>query len=164
MDFVSGVTWRSSQRGLVVCGPGGSPLLLDGASDAHELAALLGGSDADHQVVADLVAERIVADPTMPVREPHVEPEKRVVDRMVMPVLESWQGRIAIGVLVLAGAIALIVGRASLGRCHGRDDLGPFTGVAVVNPDRDFCSRVVASRRSQPWCRNRDDGRAPSHV
>ena len=79
MDFMSGVAWRSSQRGLVVCGAGGSsllieheraaelPALLDDASDADELAALLGGSDVDHQVVADLVAERIVADPTMPV-------------------------------------------------------------------------------------------------
>jgi hypothetical protein len=31
MDFVSGVTWRSSQRGLVVCGAGGSSLLIEHA-------------------------------------------------------------------------------------------------------------------------------------
>ena len=66
MGFVSGVTWRSSQRGLVVCGPGGSsllieheragdlPALLDDASDVDELSSLLGGSDAGRQVVADL--------------------------------------------------------------------------------------------------------------
>jgi hypothetical protein len=141
MDFVSGVTWRSSQRGLVVCGAGGSsllieheraaelPALLGDASNADELAALLGGADADRQVVADLVAERIVADPTKPVREPHVAAVRRVVftrsgveftgidgvatvvHRVVMPVLESWWGRIAIGVVVVAGVIALIVGR-----------------------------------------------------
>ena len=141
MDFVSGVTWRSSQRGLVVCGAGGSsllveheraaelPALLGDASDADELAALLGGSDADRQVVADLVAERIVADPTKPVHDPNVGPAKRVVftrsgveftgidgvatvvHRFVMPVVESWPGRIAIGVLLVAGVIALIVGR-----------------------------------------------------
>jgi hypothetical protein len=75
MDFVSGVTWRRSKRGLVVCGPGGSsllvehdraadlPALLDAAASAEEVSALLGGSDADRQLAADLVAERIVVDP-----------------------------------------------------------------------------------------------------
>jgi hypothetical protein len=91
MDFVSGVTWRPSQRGLVVCGPGGSsllvehpratdlPALLDGASSADELSALLGGSDADRQVVDDLIAERILTDPAATSEESRTEREKRVV-------------------------------------------------------------------------------------
>src|SRR4029077_2425639 len=137
MESVSGETWRPSQRGLVVCGPGGQsllieheraidlPALLDDAASADELSALLGGADADRQIVDDLVAERIVADSAMSVREPHVEPEKRVVftrsgveftgidriarvaHRIVMPVLESWLGRIGIGLLLLAGVVAL---------------------------------------------------------
>ena len=109
---------------------GDLPALLDEALDADELSLLLGGTDADRRVVADLVAERIVADPMMPVRESHIVPDKRVVftrsgveftgidgiarrvHRIVMPVVESWLGRIAMGVLVVAGVIALIVGRS----------------------------------------------------
>jgi hypothetical protein len=82
MDFVSGVTWRPSKRGLVVCAPGGSSLLvstIERRTSLHCWMTLLGGSDADHQVVADLVAERIVADPTVSVREPHARSGKRMV-------------------------------------------------------------------------------------
>lgn len=83
----------------------------------------------DRQLVDDLVAEQIVADPTVDVRDSKVEPVKRVVftrsgveiagidgiaksvHRIVMPVVESFLGRVAIGAVIVAGAIALIVGR-----------------------------------------------------
>jgi hypothetical protein len=161
MDFVSGVTWRSSQRGLVVCGAGGSsllieheraaelPALLGDASDADELAALLGGADADRRVVADLVAERIVADPTKPVHQLPVQAARRVVftrsgveftgidgvarvvHRFVMPVLQSWLGRIAIGVVVVAGVIALIVGRPDGSPVSGHPWVDATVGMIV---------------------------------
>jgi hypothetical protein len=135
------VTWRPSQRGLVVCSPGGQsllieheraidlPALLDDAASADELSGLLGGSDADRQVVADLVAERILADPTGTSPQPHIGPGKRVAftrsgveftgidriarvaHRIVLPVVESWVGRVGVGLLLLAGVVALIVGR-----------------------------------------------------
>ena len=105
------------------------PALLDGACSADELSAFLGGSDADRQVVDDLIAERILTDPAAPPEESRTERGKRVVftrsgveftgidgvarvvHRIVMPAVESWLGRLAIGLLIAAGAVALIVGR-----------------------------------------------------
>jgi putative peptide zinc metalloprotease protein len=140
MDFVSGVTWRQSKRGLVVCGSGGSSLLIDHeraddlpalvefAWDMDDLWVRMGGSDADRQLVTGLVAERIVAESSVSVA-PQPEALKRVqftrsgveftgidgmartVHKIVMPVLSSWLGRIAIAAVLIGGALALIVGR-----------------------------------------------------
>lgn len=78
MKFVDGVTWRVSKRGLVVCAPGGAPLLIEhgraaefpelltAAVDPTVLAAALGDAPADHTLVADLIAEQIVEDPDAP--------------------------------------------------------------------------------------------------
>jgi hypothetical protein len=75
MRFVAGVTWRCSKRGLVVSAPGGAPLLVEheraaalpellgAAGGRAELAGWLGDRPADHTLVSDLIAERIVADP-----------------------------------------------------------------------------------------------------
>jgi hypothetical protein len=141
MGFVAGVTWRLSQRGLVVCGPGGAPLLIEHARAAglpellgqaarpNDLATLLGGSVADRRLVDDLLAEHILADPTAASVEPGHEPVKRVVftrsgveftgidrvarvvHRMATPVLASWPGRIVIAAVVIAGVVALLAGR-----------------------------------------------------
>ena len=40
-----------------------------------------------------------------------IAPVARAVHRVVMPILLSWTGRIAIGLLIVAGAVALIAGR-----------------------------------------------------
>jgi len=134
MKFASDVTWRASQRGLVVCGPGGEPLLVEHSRAAH-LPELLGdASDSDTLAVMfvdDLISEHILIDPEALTPHPAAEPVRRVVftrsgieftgidsvarvaHRIAMPVLLSWTGRIAIGLLVVAGAIALLVGRPS---------------------------------------------------
>jgi len=141
MEFNTNVTWRASQRGLVVCAPGGETLLvehtraaalpdlIDEARSIDELAAALGASEKDRRLALDLVAEHILVDPDAPAREPSTEPARRVVfsrsgveftgiapvaravHRVVMPILLSWAGRIAIGLLIVAGAVALIAGR-----------------------------------------------------
>ena len=127
MQFNTGVTWRASQRGLVVCAPGGETLLveharaaalpdlIDEARSIDELAAGLGASEKDRRLALDLVAEHILVDPEAPPREPSTEPARRVVftrsgveftgiapvaravHKVVMPILLSWTGRIAIG-------------------------------------------------------------------
>ena len=141
MEFNTGVTWRASQRGLVVCAPDGETLLveharaaalpdlIDEARSIDELAAALGASEKDRRLALDLVAEHILVDPEAPPREPSTEPVRRVVftrsgveftgiapvaravHKVVMPILMSWTGRIAIGLLIVAGAVALIAGR-----------------------------------------------------
>ena len=141
MEFNTDVTWRASQRGLVVCAPGGETLLveharaaalpdlIDEARSIDELAAALGASEKDRRLALDLVAEHILVDPDAPPREPSTEPARRVVftrsgveftgiapvaravHRVVMPIVLSWAGRIAIGLLIVAGAVALIAGR-----------------------------------------------------
>ena len=80
------VTWRASQRGLVVCAPGGETLLVEharatmlpdligAASDVEELALSLGGSEKDHELARDLVAEHIIADPDAPHRDLVADP------------------------------------------------------------------------------------------
>jgi hypothetical protein len=141
LQFADGVTWRVSQRGLVACGPGGAPLLieharagalpalLDEAHDAAALAAALGGSVADRQLVDDLIAESILADPAVdggareqpPVRRvvftrsgvefTGMEALARMVHRIALPVVSSWLGRIVVAVIVCGGIASLISGR-----------------------------------------------------
>lgn len=136
-----GVTWRISQRGLVVCGPGGSPLLIEHRRAAElpalisqsanhdDLVMLLGGADSDRRLVDDMVAERILADPTSTQPPTEVAKAKRVtlsrsgieftgidtvaraVHRVAWPVLRSWLGRIIIGAIVIGGVVSLILGR-----------------------------------------------------
>jgi putative peptide zinc metalloprotease protein len=139
--FCDGVTWRISQRGLLVCGPGGSTLLIDhrsaaelpdllgDAADTDDLIALLGGTDADRQLIDDLVAEHILTDRSAPHPLADIPRPKRVtfsrsgieftgidtvaraVHRIAWPVLRSWAGRIVIAAIVIAGAVSLILGR-----------------------------------------------------
>ena len=89
----------------------------------------LGASEKDRRLALDLVAEHILVDPEAPPREPSTEPARRVVftrsgveftgiapvaravHKVVMPIVLSWTGRIAIGLLIVAGAVALIAGR-----------------------------------------------------
>ena len=141
MRFADGVTWRISQRGLVVCGPGDAPLLIEharaaelpefvaSASGSDDLVASLGGSDADHQLIDDLVAEHILTDLSTPAVQRTRQTVKRVtfsrsgieftgidtvaraVHRVVWPVLRSWPGRVAIAAIVVAGATSLFLGR-----------------------------------------------------
>lgn len=141
IDFVDGATWRVSKRGLVVCSPGGAPLLIahDRAADlpafvsdagtVGDLVARLGDTDADRQLVDDLIDEHVLSDSATTTATPADSTRKRVTfsrsgieftgidavaratHRVVMPVLQSWLGRIALSALVIAGAIALIVGR-----------------------------------------------------
>ena len=141
MRFNAGVTWRASQRGLVVCAPSGSPLLVEhtratmlpellgAANDVEELALSLGGSDSDHELARDLAAEHIIADPAAPRRDliadhtrrvvftrsgvefTGIAPVARAVHRIAMPVIQSWVGRAAIGAVIIAGIFAFIAGR-----------------------------------------------------
>lgn len=139
MQFVDGVTWRHSQRGLVVCGRGGAPLLveheraadlpdlIDGASDATELAALLGSSELDRVLVADLIDEHIIAEhenQPAPQDTPRavrfsrsgmeitgIDAVARVVHRVVIPVIESWPGRFVIVAVLIGGVVSLLIGR-----------------------------------------------------
>lgn len=144
MDFVGGVTWRHSKRGLVVCAPGDVPLLIEharaadlpdlltAATDPTSMAVALGDTAADHTLVADLIAERIVADPDAPrdesalaggivvkrvsvtrsgVEVAGIERIARVVHRLVMPVVTSWWGRSTLVAIVAAGAVVLFMGR-----------------------------------------------------
>ncbi|MDA2889878.1 hypothetical protein PDG61_03045 [Mycolicibacterium sp. BiH015] len=139
LAFAEGVSWRVSKRGLIVCTPGGSPLLI--AHDrAGEIPALirdaatlddvklgLGGTGADCELVDALVAEQVISD--QPLGAIDITPVKRVtfsrsgieftgidsiarrVHRVVMPVIESWSGRFALTVIVIAGLACLIMGR-----------------------------------------------------
>lgn len=141
MEFSAGVTWRTSQRGLVVCTPSGSPLLVEhplatrlpdlisASEDCDELALRLGGSKADHELARDLVAEHILADPDIAQRDPRADDTRRVVftrsgveftgiapiaravHRIVIPVITSFVGRIAIGTVLVAGVVAFFAGR-----------------------------------------------------
>ncbi|PJE22174.1 MAG: hypothetical protein CK431_17890 [Mycobacterium sp.] len=144
MRFAHGVTWRISQRGLVVCSPGSSPLLVEheraanlpsllgDAQDPAELAVLLGGTDADRELVDDLMSEEIVLGAGASARrlDERADGGKRVfisrsgiefngIDtvaralyRIAWPILRSWTGRIALLVLIVAGAVALFLGPA----------------------------------------------------
>jgi len=140
MQFASEITWRTSQRGLVVCGPGGEPLLIEhplaarlpelltAAEDVDEVAAKLGGSEADRRLVADLAAERIITADAHTDESPGgstrrvtvtrsgieftgIDVVARALHKIVMPVVSSRIGRIAIGAVLVAGVIALLVGR-----------------------------------------------------
>ncbi|KUI13002.1 hypothetical protein AU193_04485 [Mycobacterium sp. GA-1285] len=141
MQFSNGVTWRISKRGLVVCVPGGSsllveheraaelPLLIADASDADELIEMLGGTDADAQLVDVLLSEEILSEGFNPVVVAESGAAKRVtfsrsgieftgidavaraVHRLVWPVVRSWPGRVAIGAIVLAGIVSFVIGR-----------------------------------------------------
>jgi len=141
MRFADGVTWRYSKRGLVVCAPGDAPLLIEheraaelpelvtAAAESASLAGSLGGRCADETLVADLIAERIVADPHgaqggtqagVPMKRVKVtrsgvefagiERVARVVHRGVMPVLGSWLGRAVLVAILVAGAVLLFMG------------------------------------------------------
>ncbi len=139
LRFADGVTCRISQRGLVVNGPGGGPLLIEHQRAAglpelirhtpneEQLIAWLGDTDADRRLVEDLVSERILSDQST--REPQANTTKRVsfsrsgieitgidtvaraVHRMVWPILRSWPGRVVVGAVLLAGVVSLIIGR-----------------------------------------------------
>jgi putative peptide zinc metalloprotease protein len=144
MRFVEGVTWRCSKRGLVVCSPGGAPLLIEheraadvpellsAATNPAELAQVLGDRPADHTLVADLIAERIVGDPDAPQDEDRVqagvavkrvtvtrsgiefagiERVAQVVHRVAILVVTSWVGRAVVLGIVIAGAVLLVQGR-----------------------------------------------------
>ena len=107
------------------------PDLIDKAQSVDKLAASLGGSATDRELALDLVAERILIDPDAPpstaltpptrrvmftrsgVEFSGIAPVARAVHGIVMPILMSWAGRIAIGLLVVAGAAALIAGRSA---------------------------------------------------
>jgi putative peptide zinc metalloprotease protein len=135
------VTWRTSKRGLVVSAPGGPTLLIDhdrasdlpdlvtDAANTDELMTLLGGTDADRELVEDLLSEHILSDPSVPAPEAVKDEVKRVtfsrsgieftgidtvaraVYRIVWPVLRSWPGRIAIAATVIAGVVSLAIWR-----------------------------------------------------
>lgn len=141
MQFVEGVTWRVSQRGLVLCGPGAAPLLIEhlraadvptlveDATTLDELTDLLGGSETDRVLADDMVAERIIADPTTTDVALDSEPAKRVtltrsgaeftgidsvaraVHRITRPIFGTWPGRLVIVGIVFGGIGSLIVGR-----------------------------------------------------
>lgn len=137
--FADGVTWRISQRGLIVCSFGGSPLLIEHAnaaelpklltlaSDYDEVVVLLGGAGADRQLVDDLLAEGILFDHSAPqaiaaesrriafsrsgIEVTGIDTVARAIHRVALPILRSWPGRLVIAAVVLAGAVSLIVGR-----------------------------------------------------
>lgn len=141
MQFGAGLTWRASQRGLVVCAPHAAPLLVEHAratelpalvaqaDTVDELAASIGGSESDRALVSNLVAEGILVDPDAPrdkattaaakhvvftrsgVEFNGIAPLARAVHRVVMPIIQSWLGRTAIVALVIAGALAFVAGR-----------------------------------------------------
>lgn len=140
MRFADGVTSRASQRGLVVCGADGTPLLVEHAravelpallteaQSADDLVAALGGTAADREMVDDLLAERVVDDaddraltaapPARRVTITRSGVEFTGVDAiatglywLVLPVLRSWPGRIALALIVVGGAVALVSGR-----------------------------------------------------
>lgn len=137
--FADGVTWRISQRGLIVCSLGGSPLLIEHAnaaelpklltlaSDYDEVVVLLGGAGADRQLVDDLLAEGILFDHSAPqaiaaesrriafsrsgIEVTGIDTVARAIHRVALPILRSWPGRLVIAAVVLAGVLSLIGGR-----------------------------------------------------
>lgn len=147
MRFEAGVSWRISKRGLVVCRPGGVPLLVQheragvlpdlvpAAASPEELMSLLGGAQSDRRLVDDLIDERILLPPErVGVSERHagsghprrlvftrsgievrgIERIARWVHRLVMPIVVSWWGRCLIGLTVVGGSAALVMGRPAV--------------------------------------------------
>lgn len=139
MQFVDGVTWRVSQRGLVVCDGTSQwlvehgrsadlPELVGQASGATDLVGLLGGADTDSTLVSDLVAADILVGPARDDTGASASPKRvvftrsgveftgiatvaRFVHRIAMPVVLSWPGRVAIVAVLIAGVWALALGR-----------------------------------------------------
>jgi putative peptide zinc metalloprotease protein len=141
MRFTADVTWRISQRGLIVCEPGGVPLLIEhdraaelpeliaDACGTDELVASLGGTEADRSLVEDLLAERILVDPSAPPPKANarttkrvtfsrsgieftgIDPIARAIHRIAWPVLRSWPGRIVIAAILVGGVVSLILSR-----------------------------------------------------
>ncbi len=160
MEFASDVTWRATQRGLVICAHGGEPLLVEhvkaaqlperlgDATGPDELVELLGGTNADRQLIDDLVSERIVIGQEAPapmagnpakrvvftrsgIEFTGIDAVARVVHRIAMPVVVSRTGRIAIGLLVIAGAVALFMGRPSGPQVSGHPWIDATVGLAL---------------------------------
>lgn len=141
MQFAPDVSWRVSKRGLLVCGPGWSPLLVEHphaaampeliakASTLDGLVASFGGTPEDQQLVDELIAEGLLVDPAAPLKPPAPVERKtfvftrsgmefygidgvaRVAHRLVMPVVLSIPGRILILAVVAGGVYSLLSGR-----------------------------------------------------
>ena len=159
MQFAPEVTWRRSRRGLVVCGPGESPLLVEHAHagvlpelitearDRDHLAALLGGSSSDGQLVADLIEERILADgriPAVPEERTRrlaftrsglevsgIDTVARWVHQLVSPVVNSWLGRLLLISILVGGLVSLLAGRPNAPQVSAHPWMDATLGLAI---------------------------------
>ena len=141
LQLASEIVFRASKRGLVIADPTGETLLFEHPR-AHQLPALLHDFPTPEELTArlgpplqagfieDLLAAGILTNADI-THEPHTPTTRRLrvdrsgvqfpgiatpsswIHRRISPVIGSWPGRIALGVLLVAGIACFAAGSPS---------------------------------------------------